>query len=211
MKYLKMLGLAAVAAAALMAIAGSGTASATVLCHSTSTPCVEKWEGAQLEFKVKAGTEGVWADTDGEPKVSCTEGILKGKPSTGGASATVTMTVNGESEFNWNNGCSGGIVTKTLEGGNLEIHAISGSDNGTVTATGFKFTTTFLGASCIYGFPEARDLGTLTASSTGDAVLDISSVFTKIEGSFICPLTVSWNEQFTQTGPSGTALYVEPS
>lgn len=211
MKYLKMLGLAAVAAVALMAIVGVGTASATVLCQTTTTPCSSHWAtGTQLEFHVKAGTEGVWADTSGEPAVRCVEGILKGTPSAGGALETVTMPINGESEFNWNKGC-GGIETKTLEGGKLEIHAISGTDNGTVTATGFRFTTTFLGASCIYGFPEARDLGVLTGSATGDAVLDISSVFTKIEGSFVCPLTVTWKEEFTQTGPSGTALYVEPS
>ena len=35
MRYVKMLGLAAIAAAALTAIIGAGTASATVLCEGT--------------------------------------------------------------------------------------------------------------------------------------------------------------------------------
>jgi hypothetical protein len=39
MKYLKMLGLAVVAAAALSAFMGAGSASATVLCTTNSTPC----------------------------------------------------------------------------------------------------------------------------------------------------------------------------
>jgi hypothetical protein len=212
MKYLKILGLAAVAAAALMAIAGAGTASATVLCDSATNPCAAKWAaGTQLEFHIQAGTEGIWAATSGEPTVRCTEGILKAKPSTGGALETVTMSIGGESEFNWNKGCGSGIETKTLEGGKLEIHSISGSSNGTVTATGFSFTTTFLGASCVYTFAEPTDMGTLTGSATGDAVLDINTVFTKKEGSFVCPLTVTWKENFTQVAPSGTGLFVEPS
>jgi hypothetical protein len=212
MKYPKLLGLAIAAAAALMAIAGAGTASATVLCHSTTTSCSEKWkEGAQLEFHVKTGTVGRWGNTNGETLVECAEGILKGKPSVGGESSTVTMSIEGESEFNWNNACGGSVITKLLEGGKLEIHSISGSDNGTVTATGFAFTTTFFGVTCTYAFNEPTDLGTLTGSGTGEAVLDINSVFTKKAGSFLCPVTATWTEEFTQTGPSGTALYVEPS
>lgn len=212
MKYLKILGLAIVAAAALMAIVGAATASATVLCDSATNPCSEKWEaGAQLEFKVKANTVGRWGPTNGETLVECGAGILKGNPSTGGASETVTVSINGESELNWNNGCGGGVVTKTLEGGKLEIHSISESSNGTVTATGFSFTTTFFGVSCVYSFAVATDLGTLTGSATGDAVLDINSVFSKKEGGFLCPTSVTWVEEFTQVGPSGTGLFVEPS
>jgi len=210
MKCLKMLGLAAVAAAALMAIAGVGTASATVLCQTTTTSCSKKWEsGTQLDFHVRAGTVGRWGNTSGETLVECTEGLLQGKPSAGSGSETVKMSV-GASEFNWNSGCSG-VQTKTLEGGTIEIHNITGTDNGTVTITGFTFTTTLFGATCTYGFLEATDLGVLTGSGTGDAILDISTSFSKKEGSFLCPLSLNWKEEFTQTGPSGTALYVEPS
>lgn len=210
MKYLKMLGLAAVAAAALMSIVGAGTASATVLCQTTSTPCSTKWEtGTQIEFHVRAGTVGKWGSTAGETLVECTEGLLKGQPSPGSGTETVKMSVSA-SEFNWNSGCSG-VQTQTLEGGTLEIHAIEGTDNGTVTATGFIFTTTLFGTTCTYGFLSTTDMGVLTGSGTGDAVLDINTAFTKKEGSIICPTTLNWREEFTQVAPSGTGTYVEPS
>lgn len=56
MKYLKMLGLAAVAAMALTAFAGVGSASATggVLCENTTDHCTEKWT-------VGAIKSGLWA------------------------------------------------------------------------------------------------------------------------------------------------------
>ena len=39
MKHLKMLGLALLAAAALTALLGAGTASATELCSTNTSPC----------------------------------------------------------------------------------------------------------------------------------------------------------------------------
>jgi len=210
MKYLKMLGLAVVAVTALMAVVGAGTASATVLCDSTTTPCAQKWAAnTQLEFEVVPGTEGIWETTGGQVIAACSEGELKGTPTAGGASATVKMPVQA-SDWDWvSSSCT--VQANTLEGGELEIHAISGSDNGTVTATGFNFTTTAFGASCIYGFAKATDIGTLTASGTGNAILDVNTVFTKISGSLICPADLKWSEQFRQVKPSGTGLYVEPS
>lgn len=211
MKYLKMLGLAAVAATALLAFVGAGSASATVLCATTSTPCAVPWEaGTQLEFNVAAGTKGLWGSTDEKTVFAeCTEGELKVKPSAGGASQTVKMTVP-KSDFTWNaTGCT--IQTATLEGGELEFHAIEGSDNGTVTATGFTFTTIAFGITCNYGFPKATDLGTLTGSATGDAVLHINTVFSKTGGGFLCPPDLRWREEMTQVKPVGTALFFEPS
>lgn len=52
MKYLKMLSLAAVAAGALMAIVGVGTASATTLCeNNTTTGCTNHVQGPEGEKK----------------------------------------------------------------------------------------------------------------------------------------------------------------
>jgi hypothetical protein len=209
MEYFKMLGLAVIAASALIAFAAAGTASATVLCDTTTTPCNQKWSaGTQLEFEIAPGTEGIWETTDGKTVVAkCTEGELKGKPSSGGASETVKVPVQA-SDFTWP-GCT--VNTATLEGGELEIHAIEGSDNGAVTATGFSFTTTAFGVSCIYTFASSTNIGTLTASATGDATLHINTVFTKKSGGFLCPTDLKWREEFTQVKPEGTALYVEPS
>jgi len=208
MRYLKTIGLAAIAVAALMAVAGTGTASATVFCHTTSSPCPEKWKlGAEPRFIVKPGTAGIWNDTSGGIAAKCPEGELRGTiTSAGSATETVKITVPG-SGLVWKS-VEGCIETKTLEGGTLEIHAISGTDNGSVTVTGFKITISILGSSCIYGFGVNANLGTLTGNGSGTAVLDIKTNFVKKEGGIICPTDLNWAEEFTQEKPSGTGLYV---
>jgi hypothetical protein len=213
MKYLKTLGLAAVAAMALIAFVGAGSASATVLCDTTSTPCAEKWKvGTEPRFTVKPGTAGIWTDTSGTVVAKCPEGEIRGEITNAGSATETVKTSVEPSDFTWP-GVEGCIKTITVAGGTLEIHAISGTDNGTVTASGFKITIYFeaFGISCIYGFTEGQDLGTLTASGSGSAILDINTVFFKKEGGFLCPGDLKWAEEFTQEQPSGTGLYVEPS
>jgi hypothetical protein len=210
MKYLKMLGLVAIAAAALMAIAGAGTASATVLCRTTSTPCAagQKWEtNTQVHFTLKPGTTSEWKTTGGSLENTCTEGTIKGSISSAGSeTSTVKISVS-KSEWTWG-GCT--QAQNTLAGGELEVHAIAGSDNGEVRATGFNFTTTIAGVSCNYNFPESTKLGTLTSSGSGGATIDINTVLTKSGGGFLCVPSLQWIEQFTQTEP-GSGLFVEPS
>ena len=208
MKYLKMLGLAAVATAALMAIAGAGTASATVFCHTTSSPCPEKWKaGTEPRFTVRPGTAGIWKDTSGAIAAKCPEGELRGTITNAGSATETVKTSVPASGLTWP-GVEGCIKTVTLEGGTLEVHAISGTDNGTVTVSGFKITLSILGSSCIYGFGENANFGTLTGNGSGSAILDINTLFFKKEGGIACPNDLTWTEEFTQEIPSGTALYV---
>jgi hypothetical protein len=63
MKYLKILGLAAVAAAAVMSIAGAGSASATVLCSTTADPCPagQKWPTLVVDFTISPGFSVLWS------------------------------------------------------------------------------------------------------------------------------------------------------
>ena len=214
MKYFKMFGLAAVAAMALMAFAGAGTASATVLCSTNSVPCGagQKWPtGTELRFTVKPGGAGLWTETSGELFAKCPEGEIRGKTTnTGSATETVNTSVEA-SGFTWPS-VEGCIKTVTTEGGTLEIHTSEGTSNGTVTVSGFKitFNTIFFG-SCTYGFGTGADFGTLTANGSGSAILDINTVFFKKEGGFFCPESLKWTEEFTQEKPSGTALYVKSS
>jgi opacity protein-like surface antigen len=211
MKYVKMLALAAVAATALMALAGAGTASATVLCHSAATPCPQKWPlGTETEFIVKPGTTAKWF-SGANTLMTCTGGQLKAKITNAGSSTETVKTSVAASGFSWSS-CN--VTQETLEGGELETHSIAETTNGTMTMKGFAFkmNTTQYGT-CIYtAGPTSVELGTLTASKTGEATIDIIAKLTKKEGSsFLCPTTIEWWEEWTQTKPSGTALYVEPS
>jgi hypothetical protein len=208
MKYLKMLGLAAVAATALIAFVGAGSASATVFCSTQTTPCSAKWaKGTQLEFSVTAGSSAEWKT--GFSTNTCTDGTLKGTMLTAGSgSETMKLSVD-DSDFTWTN-CT--FSNATLEGGELEIHSITGSNNGTVIMKGFNFTTsTTQYGSCNYSAGTGVHLGTLTASGSGEAMIDIKVTLAKSGGGFLCPNTMEWIEEWVQTVPNGKALYVEPS
>jgi hypothetical protein len=207
MKHLKMLGLAAVAATALMAFAGASSASATVLCKTNTNPCSSKWAvGTELEFSLKKGTSATWKGTNGETLKTCTGAKLRAEiTNAGSATETVKAKVV---EDSWTS-CT--VPTLTLQLGELEIHSITGSTNGTLTLKGAEFTTQDpLFGDCRYGTAAGgTDLGTLTSSGTGASVIDVLSTLSPV-GLNCCPEVV-WNEEFTLTKPQETALFVEPS
>jgi hypothetical protein len=208
MKYLKMVGLAALAAMALMALAGAGSASASVLCKTKTNPCTSKWaKGTTLEFSLKSGTSALWREKSGTTLKTCTNATLKGSISVeGSATENVKLSVAG-SGFVWS-GCT--TNTETLKGGEIEIKNITGTDNGTVTLKGFEFATQFLLGKCSYGMGvSGTDLGTITASATGDAVIDGNTLIQNTNP--ICCPEVVWVEEFTLTAPKETPFYVEPS
>lgn len=207
MKHLKMLGLVAVAAMALMAFAGAGSASATVLCKTSTNPCSSKWTaGTELEFTLKSGTSATWKGTGGETLKTCTGAKLRAEiTNAGSATETVKAKVL---EDSWTS-CT--VPTLTLKTGELEIHSITGSTNGTLTLKNSEFTTKDpIFGDCVYGTAASgTDLGTLTSSGTGDSVIDVSSTLSPI-GLNCCPEVV-WQEEFTITSPKETPLFVEPS
>lgn len=207
MKYVRMLGLAVVAAMALMAFVGAGSASATVLCKTNTNPCTSKWTaGTNLEFTLKNGTSAIWKGTGGETLKTCTGAKLRGEiTSAGSASETVKLKVL---EDSWTS-CTN--ATTTIKTGELEIHSITGSTNGTITYKGAEFTTKDpVFGDCSYGTGASGiDLGTLTASGTGDTVIDVNAFLAPV-GGFCCPEVV-WQEEFTITSPKETPLFVEPS
>jgi hypothetical protein len=206
MKYLKMLGLAAVAAMALMAFVAAGTASATVLCKTNTNPCSSKWAlGTKQEFTLKSGTSALWRTTEGTALKTCTNAKLTGEISNAGSSIeTVKIKIT---ENSWSS-CT--VATTTIKLGELELHSIAGSTNGTVTMKNAEFTTNdIIFGDCSYGTGAGIDLGTLTSSSTGDAVIDVNARVAP-SGGVCCP-DVVWLEEFTLTSPKETPLYVEPS
>jgi hypothetical protein len=201
MKYAKMLALAAVAAGALMAFIGAGTASATVLCSTTVEPCPagQKVTGT-LDFSIPTGQSASLVNTAGESLDKCSTSTVKGKISNAG-SATETVTGSVE-ELTWGS-CT--FPTNTLTKGKLEVHKIAGTSNGTVTADGtFEVTinTVFFG-SCIYGVTSGVDLGEITEGNP--AVFHANAVAEKFSGSNIaCPETSKWTATYNLTTPATT-------
>ncbi len=207
MKYVKMLGLAAVAAMALMAFVGAGTASATVLCKTTlTTGCAAAGQDYPAGTKIHATSEGsaVLETTGGVVLDTCTGSTVKGKTSnTGGASETVSGPIE---ELAWG-ACS--RTTNTLKLGSLEVHHIAGTDNGTLTATGgIEVTILTIFGTCTFGTGANLDIGRVTGGAPATIDTD-KTVVPKIAGNAACPAHGVWNANFIVTEP--TPLYVAAS
>ena len=188
MKYLKMLGLAAIAAAALMAFVGAGTASATELTSPEGT-------------MVTAGTT-ITAKSEGHAvldsiigKIECNSEVSGPTGNTGGANETISGTISTLSFT----GCTTATV-HVLKAGSLEIHSISGTHNGTLTSTGAEVTVETSGFHCIFTTKET-DIGTLTGGSP--ATLDISATIPRTGGrsGAFCGGSAPWTGSYEVTSP----------
>lgn len=202
MKSIKMLGLAAVAAMALMAFAGAGSASATELYNGATT----LKSGTVLDFSLKSGTSALLTETGGSTLDTCTGSTLQAKITAAGSSTTTTT---GEiTNLTWT-GCT--FPTTTVTKGKTEIHWITGTTNGTVTSDaeiGVTINTVFFG-SCVYAAKAGTHVGTFTGGAT--PIMHLNEIVVKGSGSaFACPETAKWVGDYRGTEPSGD-LHAEAS
>jgi len=197
MKYIKMLGLAAVAAMALMAFVGVGSASAVTLCENdTATGCTSHVNsGATIDFSAEdsiklAGPFGITIDT-------CTESTVQGTTSTTGTdnataiAGTVTSLTFGK--------CT--RLTTVGTGGTLSITESGTAGNGTVTSNGATVTIHEIPSpfpsTCAYSTSNT-DIGVLTHNATA-ATFDISATITHETAN--CP-DGTWSGHYVSTGPT---------
>lgn len=201
MRHLKMLGLAVVAAAAFMAFIGASSASATVICTETVTPCpAGKKIGPKgdatdnfIHATLVPGTSASLRNTERKLLVTCTESTVTAESElTGSATETAKAKVT-KLTFG---GCSSGVAV--LKPGTLEVHWTEG-DDGTVTSKEAEVTVNIVGTTCTYGSGAGLTIGTLTGGSMG--LIDINTVVNRVEGSFLCPATAIWEGSYTITEP----------
>jgi hypothetical protein len=183
MKYVKMIGLLAVAAAALMAFAGVASAT-TVTSNEGETPTVK----ASSEGHAKlVGPLGI--------NVQCNS-TVEGKVESHGAG----VTAKGNLSSLTFTGCTNGYEVTVLAKGSLEIHS-----SNVLTSTGAEVTVkTPLGFNCIYR-TNATDVGTLTESETtgGKATLDIGAKAIPRTGhSGLCGATGEWSGSYIVNSPT---------
>jgi hypothetical protein len=204
MKHVKMLGLAAVAAAALMAFVGAGTASARV-CSTATTPCTSAWATPiAMEFSLKKETSARLTTTSGETLDTCTSSTVSGSLTSNPASATSTGT---NSKITWG-GCT--VLTETILPGALTVTAGSGGA-GNVSADAKIEVTVNVFSSCFYGVESGTSLGTISEGTGTAAVFTANAVAKKLNGGFLCPETTKWVAEYVLTKPSSTTFYVSKS
>lgn len=195
MKHVKMLGLAAIAAAALMAFVGASTASATVLCKNgtTTTTCSEPYGEVTIEAEQ---SKAIKLDTTFKT-VECKKSTLKGPASAGSSTTTVSGPVE---SLTWGE-CN--CTVTTLKGGTLEVHSIAGTDNGTLTSNGAEVTvscsTIFGNVHCIY-VTENDDMGTLVGGANASFENTVS--VRRLSTSGLCSEEANWTAGYKITAPS---------
>jgi hypothetical protein len=191
MKYVKMLGLTAVAAVAAMAFAA--TAFATTLTSPAGTTYTGK-------IVAEALGGGIVTHNSSE-SFTCQKSVAEGTVEKHGAGVTVSGLVS-----SWDLTECGNSTFKVLKRGTLEIHA-TGSGQGTLTSTGMEIEATSALMTCIYT-TNATDVGLFTGSNTTNATLHLSSSkVPRTGGSALCGAAGTITGDYKVTTPS--TLYVD--
>jgi hypothetical protein len=201
MKYVKMLGLAAVAAAALMAFVGAGTASAeTTLCEVTENSCSSANmypTGTEIKASLVGGTKAVLTPSNELPTIECSVSEVEGKTET-------TTTPEGNNTKLSFTSCN--QTVETLEKGKLQIH-YDAEDNGSLTASGVRVRVKALFGSLSCDFGGNVTSG-LTATGGTSPKVDATATIPMIQetGFIECPKSAVWHAEYNVTSPS--PLYV---
>lgn len=201
MKYLKILGLAAVAAMALTAFLGAGTASASKVIQTTSGSTDTLGVGTVIEATLEPETSAFLEDAFGFTAVTCTGSTVKG------TLERVTPTGQPRGSISTLDFTNCGHTVDVEANGELEVRNIAGTTNGTVFSAGAKVKVfnTLLNQNCTANTGLGTDIGTLTAagSPTGHATMDINGLI-PLEG---CSASnARWTGKYTVTSPTGLEL-----
>jgi hypothetical protein len=181
MKYLKMLGLFAVTAVAMMGFAGSVSAALTTAPVYTG----EIDASAESSLLLKAGLEA-----------TCTESTVKAE-----ITSNTTNLASGPISALSFSGCNGTV--HTLNVGSLTI---AGDE---LFAIGSNVTVERFGITCTYGGGDITKIGTLTntGSPGNDTVtLDVNANLPKQAGSVFCSATGVWSGSYILTNPHPSFL-----
>jgi len=192
MKHLKIVGLFVMAAASLMAIAGSASAAGTF-----TSPTGTAYKGA-----FGASLEGSTLLKAGFAEITCTTGTL-----------AVTIERNNEEHVS-GPFTSVSFSTCTSPQGTPTVTTLSSTGTLTIRkgthaiiGTGVEVTTAVIGTSCVYGMASGTSLGTAnnTTGGAGGAdrvTLAISANLTKVSGGFLCASPAAWTASYVVTAPS---------
>jgi hypothetical protein len=208
--YAKMLGLAAVAALALMAFVGtSGAAASAKVCSTTGTgaACAGSHGFEYTTQTLSASTGTAYATlTSGFARVECRSTM--GGQVTHGGSGTITSLTFGPKASE----CTSTLGECTLAkatGLPWSATAVTGTaPNGTMTVSstvGGEFTCG--GINCQYSAPSAGTKGEITIKGGEPAVVTATKVpMSKIGGSPFCSATAEWDGVYTVSTPASLFL-----
>jgi hypothetical protein len=193
MKHPKIIRLTVVAATALMAVLGAGSASADVLCTENVNPCPAGKTVVSLIMTITSGQSTSMKDTAGNEFTTCTVGEVKGTVEKQGEGINPQGPIT---SLTW--GASGAGCTTTFDtvkNGKLEVRTEGATK--AVWGTETEVTTVAFGVSCTYGYGAGTTIGTLNTGTP--ATININTVINKTAGSFLCPSTARRSGSYTIT------------
>ncbi len=204
MKYLKMLGLTAIAAAALMAFAGNAVAGSVTVNGAVYTGSLT----AESEEKAIPGTKHVVLTGPLGLVVKCNSHVA-GNIATHGADP---ITASGPITSLVFNNCTDGYTVHVKAGGTLEAHTKSAAADGnaTLTSTGAEVTITVPTGQpgqyfeCGYR-TNGTDIGTLTGGV--HATLHIEATIPRTHGSALCGASGKWEGSYKVTSPTNLSYH----
>jgi|SRR6478752_517522 len=204
MRHIKTLSPLIIIAVVLTALAGASTASATVLCknNKSTASCSERYP-VGTEFKTTlVGTAKL---STSFKTIECNKASGEGKLESAGSSST-TPWGKGTGTYSECN-----CEVKVLLTGTIEVHYVSGTDNGTVTFSGTEVTalctSVFGNVHCIFA-TNATDLGTLESGSPAKANFKEASI-PRLNTDSLCSEKALLTALFEITAPN--PLYVAAS
>lgn len=197
MNYLKTLGLAVCVGLAAAVVLAAGTASATVLCKTTSNPCASPYNEKTLIHAVLKSKTLATFTSGGVVRVTCEESTFQGETKNKGSLgvdvelplATLTF---GKCDK----------TTTVVKAGSLKFR-FKEKGSGTVRSAGLELSLEITGLPCVYGTATETEIGTITepASDTSDTFIDVNVNLPKISGSGFCPSSITWTSEYTVTSP----------
>jgi hypothetical protein len=191
MKHLKILGLMALTAMAVMAF-GAASASATTL----EIGGVAQNKSVTIESTLASGTSAILKDEFGTTTDTCTSSTVKGSTVSPFTGTTVGGTVSSLTFGNCTH------TTTVLANGSLSVAWTSGT-NGSVKSSGAEVTvnSTFFGASAVCKTGSGTTIGTLTGVKSGKATMDINATIA-------CGIlgNSSWTGTYSVTSPEGLGV-----
>lgn len=210
MKYLKLMGLAAIAAAALMALAG--TASATIITSPSGT----QYSGT-LKTELNGGEAILKSSFIGE--VKCKKSTVEGKIETQGAEVTASGRIS-TLDFTECNGVVTPISTEEVGGvkyyGSLEAHTEykegkvqAANNNGTLTSKNTEVTVELAGLHCIFRTSATgTELGLVTGGTPATFKAESAAIpRTGGRSGAFCGSSAFWNANYKVVTPG--SLFID--
>jgi hypothetical protein len=196
MKHMKKIGLFVMAAASLMAFAGSAYA------YTFTSPTKTAYTGP-----FSMSLEGTSLLKGGFAEITCSSSKIAGTLSTNNeehATGPTTSVSFGSASTPCTSNLGAATVTTLNSKGTITIK----KGTSAVSGTGVEVTTAAGGTSCVYGMGAAGTLlGTASNTTVGgvdQVTLAISADLVKISGGFLCASPAEWTANYIVLTPSSS-------